>query len=59
MEKAIDIIKYADLDQLEEYIEYVEMMMDTLAKSHKQDSYLKTEHEILSSRFTVLLEGKK
>ena len=58
MEKASDIIKYADLDQLEHYIEYVEVLMDAVEKRHLKDENLENEHKILTKRFDELLDEK-
>lgn len=56
MEKASEIIKYASLDQLEHYIEYVEVLMDALENRNVVDSNLQSEHDILSKRFSELLD---
>ena len=47
MEKASEIVKYADLNQLEHYIEYVEILMDALENRNQTDDDLKSEHKIL------------
>ena len=59
MDKAAEIIKYADLDQLEHYIEYVEVLMDALDNRNQTDDSLQGEHEILSKRFSELLGEPK
>ena len=59
MEKASEIIKYASLDQLEHYIEYVEVLMDALDNRNQSNDDLKSEHEILSKRFSELLGETK
>lgn len=56
MDKASEIIKYANLDQLEHYIEYVEILMDALENRNQKDENLLNEHEILSKRFNELLD---
>ena len=56
MEKASEIIKYADIDQLEHYIEYVEVLLDSVKKRHQKDENLESEYEILTKRFNELLE---
>lgn len=55
MEKATEIIKYADIDQLEKYIEYVEVQIHNLGKKHEKDASLELEHSILTRRFNELL----
>ena len=59
MDKAAEIIKYADLDQLEHYIEYVEILMDALENRNQSDENLQSEHNILSKRFSELLGETK
>lgn len=56
MIKATEIIKYADIDTLEEHIEHIEVQLNLLKRKHKTDESLKLEHRILSKRFNELLE---
>lgn len=56
MERATEIVKYANLEQLEKYMELIEVRMHTLRKKHKKDLSLELEHSILSKRFNELLD---
>ena len=59
MDKASEIIKYADMEKLEYYIEYVEILLDAIEKRHLKDEELENEHVILTNRFKELLAEKK
>ena len=56
MERATEIIKYANIEQLEKYMELIEVKMHTLMKKHKKDLSLELEHSILTKRFNELLD---
>jgi len=59
MEKATDIIKYADINKLEEYMEHIEVKIHALGIKHQKDASLELEHSILSRRFDELLNETK
>ena len=59
MEKATDIIKYADIDELEQYMEHIEVKIQALEKKHQKDTSLELEHSILSKRFEELLKDSE
>ncbi len=56
MERATEIVKYANLEQLEKYMELIEVKMHTLGKKRKKDLSLELEHSILTKRFNQLLD---
>ncbi len=56
MEKATDIIKYANIDQIEQYMEHIEMKIYELGRKHQSDPGLELEHSILSKRFNELFD---
>ena len=59
MEKASEVIKYADLKQLKFNLDYVELLMDAMSKRNLEDPDLESEHEILIKRYTELLNQEK
>ena len=58
MDKATEIIKHADVEQLEFYINYAEMIIDELGKRDIRDENLENELEILTERFNELSEDE-
>lgn len=59
MEKASEIVKYADLNKIEFYLDYVEILIEVMEKRNLHDDDLLSEHRILSNRFNELLNQKK
>lgn len=59
MEKASEIVKYADLNKIEFYLDYVEILIEAMEKRNLHDDDLLSEHRILSNRFNELLNQKK
>lgn len=56
MERATEIVKYANIEQLEKYMELIEVKMLTLRKKNKEDLSLELEHSILTKKFNQLLD---
>ena len=59
MERASEIVKYANLKQLKFNLDYVELLMDAMGKRNLEDPDLESEHEILTKRYTELLNERK
>ena len=59
MERASEVIKYADLKQLKFNLDYVELLMDAMGKRNLEDPDLESEHKILTKRYTELLNKRK
>ena len=59
MDKASEIVKHADINQLIYYIEYVEILLEVIRKREIKDESLEEEHKILTMRLRELRKEKK